>query len=407
MSINQHMTSESFPFDERLRQQEVESYSILNSLPEKDYDNLVHIVAQICQTPISFIIIIDNNRQWFKSRIGIDDEETPRNTAFCNYAIRKPGEIFVVKDARLDERFSRHKVVVEENVVFYAGVPLVSESGLPVGALCVMDREPRELSPDQEKSLKALSRQVMRLLELRRSKILLQETLSSLQLKNEELEHFAYVAAHDIKSPLNNITGLSELLIKTQGAQLPEEDKEVVEAINTSAKKLSKLVQGLLDYSKNDNILKENISEIKPEEISQYIRGLYSMHHDDLEFQTKATLDYMQVNRIALEQILINLVSNAIKYNDKDVIKIELYFGEDTSHYHMHVRDNGPGVPEEHKSRIFKAFETVGDKDRFGDYGSGMGLATVKKLVYALGGTISLHTPEQGGAEFRFSVEKS
>lgn len=400
------MIDNKVPFDEKARQKELESYSILDTLPESDYDNLIRIACQICQTPISFISLIDNDRQWFKSRIGIYDEETPRETAFCNHTIQSPEDVMIIMDARKDDRFSQHKIVLEREVIFYAGIPLVSENGQPLGALCVMDTEPHELSDAQIESLRALSRQIIKLMELRRSKILLQETLSSLKLKNEELEHFAYVAAHDIKSPLNNITGLSELLLSTLGDKIQDEDSEVLDAINTSAKKLSKLVEGLLAYSKNDNILKENISEVKPEEISQYIRGLYAMHHEDLEFHLDSGIEAMYVNRIALEQILLNLVSNAIKYNNKEVIHITLSFTETDSHYQVGVKDNGPGIPKAYQQKIFRAFETMGSKDRFGDQGSGIGLATVKKLVHALGGRIDIKSPEEGGAEFIFTVGK-
>jgi PAS domain S-box-containing protein len=144
-------------------------YDILDTLAEEEYDELTVLAAEICQTPISLITLVDEKRQWFKSTHGIEVRETPVEESFCAHAIQQPLETMVVKDARADERFRYNPHVNGNlNIVFYAGVPLVDANNYPLGTLCVIDHQPRELSDSQLKSLQVLAKSVVRLLELRK-----------------------------------------------------------------------------------------------------------------------------------------------------------------------------------------------------------------------------------------------
>jgi len=146
----------------------LESYSILDTLPEIDYDNLTAIASEICNTPISLVSLIDSKRQWFKSHHGLNISETPKDYAFCAHAIIDPNDVFIVQDTRKDERFFDNPLVTgDPNVIFYAGVPLVGANNLPIGTLCVIDHKPKLLSQTQILALKALANQVMNLLELK------------------------------------------------------------------------------------------------------------------------------------------------------------------------------------------------------------------------------------------------
>ena len=121
----------------------MKSYSILDTLPESDFDDLTTIAAEICGTPISLISLLDDKRQWFKSHHGLDAIETPKEYSFCGHVINQD-DLFVVSDARLDERFHDNPLVTGyPYVVFYAGVPLVGDNNLPLGTLCIIDHNPQ------------------------------------------------------------------------------------------------------------------------------------------------------------------------------------------------------------------------------------------------------------------------
>jgi len=143
------------------------SYRIIDTPPEAQFDELVRRAQEHCGCPISALVLVDETRCWFKARIGFDPHEIPREVSFCNQAFRNEG-IFVVKDARLDQRFAQLPIVVGDGFVFYAGVPLLTPQGHSIGTLCVLDREPRSLSELQEATLKSLADEAMKLLELRR-----------------------------------------------------------------------------------------------------------------------------------------------------------------------------------------------------------------------------------------------
>jgi PAS domain S-box-containing protein len=143
-------------------------YQVLDTEPEAAFDDLTNLAARICGTPVALISLLDNERQWFKSKVGLNVTETPRSLAFCGYVILQ-SDIFIVRDARQDERFADHPFVVGEPCVrFYAGVPLMSPEGYAIGTICVVDFVPRDLNSDQINALKTLGRQVITQLELRR-----------------------------------------------------------------------------------------------------------------------------------------------------------------------------------------------------------------------------------------------
>jgi len=390
--------------NENKRIESLVSYSILDSLPEEDYDNLTAIAASICNTPVSLISLIDDKRQWFKSHHGLDASATAREFAFCAHAINDPNNIFSVGDARNDERFRDNPLVTgEPHVIFYAGVPLVNHDGFALGTLCVIDHKPSKLSEEQLTGLKALSKQVMNLLEMRKMRMEYEAALKSLEQKNEDLERFAYVAAHDLKTPVVNIMSMGRLFLKMFGQSLDERGREILDIITDSARNLSSLVDGLLDYSKCDKVLQEKKQVIYIDEIKKEIGAMF-YNDPEITIGINSTLEKITINKAALSQILTNLVSNAVKYNNKARTEIEIGIAENASQYEFYLQDNGPGIPPEHHKNVFTIFEVLSPEDRYGKRGNGIGLATVKKLVDQLGGNIELRSDDGKGACFYFSI---
>ncbi|HEY5653609.1 MAG TPA: GAF domain-containing protein [Pontiella sp.] len=185
----------SFPIppNEDLRLKALFRYEILDTSAEQQYDDITAIASHICEAPIALISLLDDQRQWFKSRIGISAEETERDVAFCAHAIMQP-DIFIIPDALLDDRFSNNPLVTDSpNIRFYAGAPLTTADGHNLGTLCVIDHQPRQLSSKQQEALAALSRQVISLMELRltnkNQQQLLQEKINLIANLQEKVEY--------------------------------------------------------------------------------------------------------------------------------------------------------------------------------------------------------------------------
>jgi signal transduction histidine kinase len=164
------------------RLEALNSYHILDTLEEKDYDDLTALAAAICGVPIALISLVDKDRQWFKSHKGLSARETPIDQSFCAHAIISTEEMMIVDNAKEDFRFKQNPLVTgDPNITFYAGVPLTNEDGYSLGTLCVIDSEPKTLSPEQQSGLKIIAQQVMDKLELRRKIRLLSISESKLR----------------------------------------------------------------------------------------------------------------------------------------------------------------------------------------------------------------------------------
>ncbi len=400
------MTIPFKPANEIERLQALREYSILDTIPEQDFEDITKIASEICQTPISLITLIDSNRQWFKSNHGLTVRETERDYAFCAHAINTTDRILIVKDAREDNRFADNPLVTGyPNVIFYAGVPLINPEGFSLGTLCVIDSEPREINEQQIESLRALSNQVVKLLELKRINEVLKESKKEFQAKNLELEQFAYVVSHDIKSPLNNIIALTKSLREEQKGKIDDSGEQIIDHITNSSMRLKSLIDGIISHYIGVNVEINSNKEINVDSLFKEIIDLVDSRR---EYQITYTSDLKSivVNEVAIKQILTNLLSNSIKYNDKEEVKIEIKVKSIPAFVEFLIQDNGIGIEESQLSKIFDTFTTLGTKDRFNNMGTGIGLATVKKLVDRLGGSINVVSEIGIGTKFNFIIKK-
>lgn len=154
--------------NEKRRLEVLWQYEVLDTIPEAVFDDLTELAASICEAPIGLISLVDEKRQWFKSKIGTTLKETSRDVSFCGHAIQQ-SDLFIVPDAMQDKRFAHNPLVTSEpKIRFYAGAPLITADGYALGTLCVIDKVPRELRPEQKHALRTLARHVVSQLELRR-----------------------------------------------------------------------------------------------------------------------------------------------------------------------------------------------------------------------------------------------
>lgn len=385
---------------------DLHSHSILDTIPEEDFDYLTAIASQICNTPISLVSLIDDKRQWFKSHHGLNVLETPKEYAFCAHAINEPNNILIVQDSRKDERFQNNPLVTgEPKVIFYAGVPLISENGYPLGTLCVIDNEPKTLNEEQIHSLKSLSNQVMRLITLRKNKEQLELSLKNLKHKNNELEQFAYIASHDLREPLNTITSFIELLEEESKEDLTEIKKESFRFINSASLRMKDLIKGLLDYSKLGK--KGAIKKVNCNTIVNYVlEDLNScINKCDAEIKIeKLPILYGYENELSV--LFQNLITNAIKFtNPNTTPKITIAANEHKNLWQFSIKDNGIGIDSINKDKVFIIFQRLHNHDEY--YGTGIGLANCKKIVQLHNGEIWFDSKIGLGTTFHFTINKN
>lgn len=206
--------------NEAQRLEALRSYEILDTTPEKEFDDLARLASRICATPVALITLIDAARQWFKAKVGWDVPETSRDLAFCAHAILKP-ELMVVPDATKDERFAENPLVVDDpSIRFYAGMPLIDKEGYALGTLCVIDQKAREkLTPLQEEVLGVLGRQVIAQLELRRA-------FRELEGHRTHLEEMVDQRTKRLQSAMRRIEFTYDETLEALGAALDLRDNE-------------------------------------------------------------------------------------------------------------------------------------------------------------------------------------
>jgi diguanylate cyclase (GGDEF)-like protein len=209
------MQHAEIPADDAERLATLRRYGVLDTPAESSYDDLLRIATAICGAPMGTVSLVDADRQWFKARVGVEAQQTPRDIAFCAHTVLDPGRVFEVNDAKADARFSDSPLVTgDPNIRFYAGAPLVASDGHAVGALCVMDTQPHQLSDSQRTALEALSRQVVALMELRAANAELKHHLGEREWYERELDARAAALREDRNAPsahgrTDGLTGLA------------------------------------------------------------------------------------------------------------------------------------------------------------------------------------------------------
>ncbi|MCM4173061.1 ATPase [Arenibacter sp. TNZ] len=399
------MKSPAFPDNEKQRQAAVEKYQLLDSLPEDHYDNITSMLSYICDTPISLITLLDKERNFLKSHHGVPFNESPREISFCGHAINSEDLVTIIEDARVDDRFFDNPLVTDHNVVFYAGAPLVDSDGFKLGTLCVFDHKPRMLTVKQLESLTSMSKQVVQLFELRYKNYKLTQFQAKLKNRNDDLKKFACIVSHDLKSPLANIISLTDLLEFENKDKLDKDSLQYLAYLKTSSYTLKNYIDGILEFYLSDDLLYLKQEKIDFESLILEISTITDT--DDcvvLAHQNHSV--QLMTNKAILMRILINLVTNSIKYSSKSKTRIEISLSDSDDFYEFSVEDNSDGIPQEHINKIFDLLSMTGVVDKYGNIGTGIGLATVKKLIQNLGGDINVSSIEGKGSTFKFTIAK-
>lgn len=397
------------PQKESKRISALRSLNILDTFPEEEYDQITKLVASICDTPIALISLLDEERQWFKSKVGVDYCVTSKEYSFCNLAIQTDDEIMEISDAREDDRFLENPLVNgKKQVIFYAGAPLRDKQGNALGTLCVIDHQPRTLSEKQKEGLLFLANQVVKLFELHSKNNGLKITQELLREKNNQLRNFAGVVSHDMKMPLANMIVTIDILKAKYKNSLDDSGLDYLNNLKKSSFQLSDYITNILTHYESDNIT-SNQESLEVFDLHTLIEDIVEMLDigDDCDIRFPEESIDIYTNRVALEQILLNLIGNSLKYNDKPKIEIDIEFEKEPNHYRFFVKDNGIGIPKDKQNEIFHLFSTAAENDRKGNKGNGIGLSTVKKMIHNLGGEIKVDSVEGEGTTFEFTIERT
>ena len=383
--------------DERLA--ELLSYDVLDTEAEQLFDDLTALASQICETPIALISLIDPNRQWFKSRVGLDAEETSRDIAFCSHAILQ-SDVFEIPNATLDPRFHDNPLVTgAPDIRFYAGAPLITPSGHAIGTLCAIDSKPRKLTETQKASLQTLSKSVVAHLELKRKNRELERTS---QFKSDFLSY----VSHEIRTPLNAINTFSQLLEgEAQKLNLPSSFTTPLSHVSQSGERLLEIVNSVLDIKQIEaGKMRVMPRAVNTKDFFTHLFSLTKIRAEDsgIVFSTSiddAVPDSLFFDDTKFGQVALNLLSNAIKFtNHGKSVKAQVKYKNGKVIFN--VIDQGIGMSDDDQKRLFTPFERMENARQIS--GTGLGLNISKRLVELMDGSIKVSSKLNQGT--RISV---
>ena len=367
------------------------SYQIWETPSERVFDDLARLAAQICQTPMATVTLVDHEKECFKAKVGFLFQDTPKMAAFCAYTIGSSKPL-IIGDATKDSRFSSLALVVgEPHIRFYAGVPLITGEGFAIGALCVLDRVPRELNLLQIRNLEDLAYQAMKQIERHRDSLKLLEAEQLIEVKNAKLIGSAKLAslgamsasvAHEIDNPLTIIQGRAMLL--SRSVKAGKFDRETIvescDKITSTVGRITRIVQGLRNVSRMDGT--EGFESV---ELQDWLEGTLS-YCEEKFLEEGIPLKIGAIPRdvilycrpVELSQVLLNLLNNAfdavLELTDRWV---KVVFHEGAGRLSIKIEDSGHGIPAAVVQRMFDPFFTTKAVGK----GTGLGLSIARKEV--------------------------
>jgi signal transduction histidine kinase len=310
--------SAPLPANETDRLSALYALDVLDSAPERDFDDIVALASSVCGVPMSLVSLVDMDRQWFKARVGTDLTETNRDMSFCAHAILCK-DLLVVPDAKEDARFADNPLVtVDGGIRFYAGAPLVTTDGFALGALCGVDSQPRRLDVEQLQALRALARQVTSQLELRRYAVALANTTARLQELERRKDDLAALVGGELKAPLRLMDSYLEGLGRTG-----HHDREMADLVGRASAAHVRGMRDLLDHLLqmadagvgNDSLHMRQIDLTRlTQRAVEAVRPIAATKHIWILNQAGGPALPIVADPVRLEQVLMHLLFAAVKY---------------------------------------------------------------------------------------------
>lgn len=405
------MKPKSIDLRENARLDDLYSYQILDTEAEKDFDELVELASDIAGTPISLISLVDKDRQWFKANKGLPVNQTSRNISFCAHAIEVEEEDFIIGDTTKDEQFADNSLVTSDpNIRFYAGFPLLTQQGHKLGTLCVMDKQPRTLSPKQTERLQRLAKQAMKLLELHKAHKELQIVREKEARQNEVVQRLldnqrkiVAILAHDTRGPLYSMKNLLNMFV--QGQVLQEDAQNLHEMMYEQTDVTINMIESLVKWGEiHLKAIGENGSASA---LNDIIAGVFKQYASSAAtkgitlFDDVSEIAMISINNEMLGFIVRNLVNNAIKYTENGEIRVS--GSRKNNHFILTVSDTGVGMSDMTKQSLFLGkFSSLSGTRK--ETGSGLGLMLINDFVQQASGTITIESELYKGTSISISL---
>lgn len=381
-----------------------------NSSEKKDFEtlessailnlrNILFLTSVVCEVPVAAFVIAGDRENALNQVYGMPPEKLDLKESFIEL-ILKEKEIIVFPALNIDPALSL------ENFSFFAALPIAEAAQEKPGVLLALGRQEKSLNPTQKKAFHILGEQILDFLNLQKEQAQTKKLQQHFEERYQELEKFASIVSHDLKSPLANIISLVGLLKEENQNNFGDDSREYINFLAQASENLRSYIDGLLLLYRSDRIMKKEKEDVEVNQFFSEVTNLYNVEPDvDIDYPTQGIL--RKVNKTALAQIFMNLISNALKYNSKARRKVSISLQETKQHYLFEISDNGNGIPRESYTKIFELFTTLEDYDRHGNLGSGIGLATVKKLVDHMEGSIDLESTPGEGSKFILKIQRS
>ena len=379
---------------------------VLDTLPESDFDDIALLASEICGTPMGLVSLVDSNRQWFKAKVGLDVDETHRDLSFCAHAITGH-ELFEVPDARSDLRFTDNPLVSGGgNVRFYAGAPVVLDGSHAVGTVCVIDSQPRELTPAQRRALRSLARHAAVQLALRRYARHAGDIADRLRQLDRMKDSFLANVSHELRTPLSSIRGYLEMLLADDFDA--ETTRRFLSVMQRNSDRLMRLIDDLLTVARRgDEGHDLDLGEVDLAELAHQVtsscRPLADHRGVRLSDRTESPVPARGDAR-RLGQALNHLIVNAIKFTAPGgEISIDTTEGGEPE---LIIADNGVGIAAQELPHVFDRFFRSAAADTMAAPGPGLGLAIVRSIIDAHHGSIHLESEPGAGTTVRLTLPK-
>ncbi len=391
------------PKDDATRLACLRGYSVLDTPPEESFDRVTRLASRLLRMPIAVVSLVDREREWFKSCVGVDERQADRRIAFCAYTILSD-DLLVVSDAACDPRFADNPQVTAQGIRFYAGAPLKTREGHNIGALCVKDTRPRVLAENDRATLADLAAIVVHEMELRVASDRVRRAMDAAERANRVKSQFLANMSHEIRTPLTAVLGFAETLLEQERTN--EENRDAIETIRRNGAHLLTIINDILDLSKIEAGKIE--FEAVPFDLGALVRDVVALHGPVAAGKgialTVGVAESAPCSVVGdptrVRQVVLNLVSNAVKYTERGSVGVAL--GGRDDHPLITVTDTGIGMSPETQKALFDLF-CQGDATmtrRFG--GTGLGLAISRRLARMMGGDVVCESEPGRGSRFEF-----